>query len=90
MKDIRDIVSRYYLRLDVRDKTGALGRLTKILGDHAISISSVHQIEIPSARALPVVILTHKAKERKLREAVRLIDRSSLVTQKTVVIRVED
>ena len=81
--------SRYYLRFQVEDKSGTLGRLTVMLGRHGISISSVHQIEAPGAAAVPVIMLTHGANEKKLFDAVRAIDRQSIVKRKTVVLRVE-
>lgn len=40
-----EIVSRYYMRLTVEDRPGALARIASILGDHGISIASVLQQE---------------------------------------------
>lgn len=89
VKPIGDIKSRYYLRFQVKDRPGTMGRLTQILGSRGISISTVHQIEVPRAPSVPVVMLTHEARERDLQAAVRLIDKSPIVRHKTVILRVE-
>jgi len=81
--------SRFYLRFRVEDKSGTLGRLTVMLGKHGVSISSVHQVAAPHASSVPVIMLTHRANEKKLFEAIRAIDRLPIVRQKTVVLRVE-
>src|SRR4030042_4322870 len=38
-----EIKTRYYMRMSVADQPGVLAQISKILGDHAISISSVIQ-----------------------------------------------
>lgn len=86
---IENIVSKYYLRFQVADKPGVLGRIAQSLGKHGISILSVHQKEPLSARSVPVVILTYEAQEKNLRSALSEIDRSKDVREKTVMMRVE-
>jgi len=44
-----DIHRRYYLKLRVLDRPGNLGRITTVLGENAISVSSILQHEIPEA-----------------------------------------
>ena len=86
---IDSIVSRYYLRFQVADKPGVLGRLALALGKNNISILSVHQKESHDPRSVPVIILTYEAKESDLRKALKIIDSSHDVSEKTVVFRVE-
>ena len=83
------IRSMYYLRFQVRDKPGVLGRIALALGKNNISILSVHQKESHDPRSVPVIILTYEAKESDLRNALKTIDSGRDVSQKTVVIRVE-
>jgi len=82
--------SRFYLRMALSDRPGVLGRLATILGRHNVSIASVLQQEGRSGRCVPVVILTHRAKERDVGRAVALIDRLRLVGSRTVSLRIED
>jgi homoserine dehydrogenase len=86
---IEAIHSKYYLRFQVADKPGVLGRIAQTLGNHKISILSVHQKEAHNPKSVPVVILTYEASEKNLRAALKRIDGSSDVRQKTVLIRVE-
>ena len=80
----------YYLRVMMQDKPGALSRVAGILGDNAISIANVIQKGRAATReAVPVVMLTHEARERDMRAALAKIDRMRDVTGATTMIRVE-
>ncbi len=89
-RDIADVVSRYYLRASLLDKPGVLARITKVLGDRAISIASVMQIESSAGAHVPVVIVTHKAREGDMNDALRDIDALDVVGAPTVRLRIED
>ncbi len=81
--------SKYYLRFQVADRPGVLGRIAQTLGKNQISILSVHQKESHHTQSVPVIILTYEALEKNLRRALKIIDSQKEVSQKTVVIRVE-
>lgn len=83
------IESRYYMRFQVIDKPGVLARIAGVLGRHHISIASVHQKERRFARVVPVVMMTHDAKEANVRRALAAIDRMGVVKSHTVAIRTE-
>ncbi len=89
MLPIDHSISKYYLRFQVADKPGVLGRIAQILGNHEISILSVHQKESHSTRSVPVVILTYEASEKNIQKALQAIDARSDIREKTRVIRVE-
>jgi len=86
----------HYIRLAVADKPGVLARISTILGKESISIATVSQHAGPSnaggrgARAVPLVLRTHKAEEAALKRALGQISRLSEVRGKPVVIRVEE
>ncbi|MBI2095176.1 MAG: homoserine dehydrogenase [Candidatus Omnitrophica bacterium] len=84
-----DVKSKYYLRFQVEDRPGVLGRIARALGGHKISILSVHQKESHETRSVPVVILTYEARERDLRKALETIRAMRPVSEKPVVLRVE-
>jgi len=86
---IERIVSKYYLRFQVADKPGVLGRIALVLGKNNISILSVHQKESHDPKSVPVIILTYEAKESDLKKALKTIDSSRDVSEKTIVLRVE-
>ncbi|MCX7726828.1 MAG: homoserine dehydrogenase [Chitinispirillaceae bacterium] len=90
VKPIEEIESRYYLRFTVVDKPGVLASIASILGMEGISIASVIQKERYSEGIVPVIILTHKAKERGIKSALNKIDKLEIVKSKTQLIRIED
>ena len=82
--------SRYYLRLQVRDASGVMAAITRVLADQDISISSLIQPETSGRELVPLVILTHQASEARLREAVRRIEALPTVGDKAKIFRIED
>ena len=89
-KDLGSIEARYYLRASLLDKPGVLGRLTTVLGKHNVSIASVLQKEAKAGKHVPVVILTHRAKERDFEAALNAIDKMDFVNARTIRLRIED
>ncbi len=84
-----DVLSMYYFRFSALDKPGVLSKISGILGKYNISIASVIQKGRHERRAVPLVVLTHKAREKDVVRAVREINRLPIVAGKTVFIRVE-
>jgi homoserine dehydrogenase len=89
LRRMGNIETRYYMRFMATDKPGVLARIAGVLGRHHISIASVHQKERRAARIVPVVMMTHEAKESDVREALQAIDRLGFVKHPTVAIRTE-
>ncbi len=90
IRPIADIESRYYLRFSVRDQAGMLACITKILGDHRISIASVLQKDQGAGdEYVPLVITTHAANERAVTTAIAQIDALNAVRAGTVRLRIE-
>lgn len=85
-----DIVSRYYLRFMAIDKPGILARIAGVLGKYRIGIAQVSQKERRRAKFVPVVMITHHALEKNLRNALEAIERLAIVKSKTIKIRMED
>jgi len=79
----------YYLRVMAHDRPGVLSRVAGILGDNDISIANVIQKGRGSREAIPVVMLTHEARERDMRAALAGIDALPDVATATTMIRVE-
>ncbi len=89
IKKMDDITSRYYLRFSALDKPGVLSKIAGILGNHNISIASVIQKGRMVGETVPLVVLTHEATGKDMRQAIAEIDKLQVVTRKTVIIRVE-
>ena len=82
--DVNDIESCYYIRLTTVDKPGVLARISNILADYRISIDSVIQKEGSSPSAVPIVMLTHRAKMGNIVSALTAIDSLKIIRKKTV------
>ena len=82
-------LSRYYIRIQTEDRPGILSKISGCLGDHTISISSVLQKE-SHEQYVPLIIMTHKAKEDSVSLAVKEIENFSFVKDEVIIIRVED
>lgn len=89
LRPMDDIRTCYYLRVMAQDRPGVLSRVAGILGENEISIASVIQKGRASNEAVPVVMMTHEARERDMRTALRAIDRLPVVAAPTTMIRVE-
>ena len=87
--NINYIMSTYYFRFTVLDKPGVLSKISGILGAHDISIASVIQKGRQKGGNVPLVMMTHEAVERNVRKALEEIDKLPVVSEKTVMIRVE-
>ena len=90
IKSIRDIVSEYYIRFSVLDKPGVLSKISGVLGNHSISIASVIQKGRGEKGGVPLVLMTHSAKEEDVQHALSEIDKLDVVFDKSVLIRVEN
>jgi len=90
LRPIEDIMTTYYFRFSAVDRPGVLSKISGVLGRHDISISAVIQKGREVAGAVPIVMLTHEAKESSVRSALAEIDRLDVVRDKTVLIRVEE
>jgi homoserine dehydrogenase len=90
LRSMDEIESRYYLRLMLLDKPGMLARVAQILGKNQIGIASVMQPEARKGEHVPVLIVTHDAKEKDFRAALQEIDALDVVSAKTVRLRIED
>ena len=85
-----EIETRYYLRMNVADQPGVLAQISKVLGDHLISISSVIQKEADRvAQTAEIVIMTHPAKEAAMQQALDELEHLAVVKEISNFIRVE-
>ena len=89
IKKMEDIRTSYYLRFSAIDKPGVLSRISGILSSHNISIKSMIQKGRKKEKAVPVVMMTHEAREKDMMGALKEIDRLSMVSGRTMYLRVE-
>lgn len=88
---MEDIQSRYYLRLQVTDEPNVLGAIANILGNADISIASITQEEAsPGADTVPIILITHQAREKLIDQALIDITNLTSVRARPVMLRIED
>ena len=87
---IDSIRTNYYFRFQAVDRPGVLSKIAGILGSREISLKSVHQKGRKTNGSVPIVMLTHKARESNVQKALSLMDGLDILTDKTIMIRVED
>jgi homoserine dehydrogenase len=79
----------YYLRVMAQDRPGVLSKVAGILGENDISIANVIQKGRGTREAVPVVMLSHEARELDMRCALTAIDKLPDVATATTMIRLE-
>lgn len=87
LKNIENIESKYYLRVNVSDKAGVLAKLTKIFENHAISIETILQRPTDNANA-NLLISTHLAFEKNIQAMINELEALDFVNARPVMIRI--
>ena len=89
LKPMDQLITEYYFRFSALDRPGVLSKISGILGANNISIASVIQKGRAGHGSVPVVMLTHEAMERDVRKSLEILDKLDIVTERTVLFRVE-
>ncbi len=89
VRPMDELIGQYYLRFAIPDQPGVLAQLAGVLGTYDISISSMIQPERQVGGAVPIVMMTHEAREADIRSAFAEIDAGGLVREKSHLIRIE-
>jgi homoserine dehydrogenase len=88
-KPLSEVMTHYYFRFSALDRPGVLSTIAGILGANRISVASVIQKGRETEGSVPIVMMTHEARESAVQKAIAEIDRLPVITDKTVIIRVE-
>ena len=91
VQPMSELVSRYYIRMEVVDQPGVLAGIARCFGDNAVSIASVIQKETDeAAQTAELVIMTHAAREAAVQASIAQIQGLEQVRQVGNLLRVED
>lgn len=82
-------VSRYYVRLDIKDQPGVLGEIAAIFGKNSISILTVTQ-DVKKKDSVSLVFLTHDALEGNVSKSIESIKKLEKVNSVENIIRIEE
>ena len=90
IKPISEVSTCYYFRFAAVDRPGVLSKIAGILGSHEISIAAVIQKGREVEGAVPIVMITHEAIEKNVRNALTEMGRLDVVLARPQLIRIED
>jgi homoserine dehydrogenase len=87
-----EIETRYYLRFAGQDRPGVLARIAGALGEHGVSIEQMIQDGRSAAPSepVPIVMITHRARESGVTAAIQAISAFDTVSNETRVLRIEE
>lgn len=87
---IDEVETGYYIRMQALDKAGVMARVASILSNNGINIEAIIQKEPAEDEILvPVIMLTHKVKEKVMNQAIAEIESSGDINGSVTKIRVE-
>jgi homoserine dehydrogenase len=87
---IEEVVSQYFVRLNVVDRPGTLAKIATIFGESNIGISSVIQPEGHEGASVPLIFMLHYATNGAVSGALKKIGKLGVIKGKPVMIRVEN
>ena len=90
LKKMDDGVMPFYMRFSALDRPRVLSKISGILGKNNISISAVIQKGRQVNGAVPIVMMTHEAREKNVHQALKEIDHLGVILGKTMFLRVEN
>ncbi len=86
---IDEVSNRFYLRFFTRDESGVLTKISGVLADYDISISSMVQLETHEQDSyVPIVLLTHEASEKSMKKALHDIMQFEFVKDDCLRLRI--
>lgn len=90
LADSNQIQTKYYLRVNVEDKSGVLAKIATVFAEENISIESLLQKPCEDNSSTNLLLATHKIKEYSIKNAIEKISKFDFVNQKPFMIRIEE
>ena len=84
-----DIVTQYYLRLEVTDESGVLAIIASTLGKFGISIEAMLQKPTSDDAIAKLLFTTHTCKESKMQDAMTALADLEVVHSEIAMMRIE-
>jgi homoserine dehydrogenase len=85
-----EIITRYFIRMNITDSAGVLAQIASLLGDNNISIASAIQKEADvETNTAEIVIMTHPSQEEGILRAIDELNNLDAVKEVNNIIRVE-
>ena len=88
--DISEEFFSSYIRLDVKDKTGVLSSITKILSKNNVSVKRLIQNPYKSKKFASIIIISHRSKNMNIEKSVRELGKKKFILNKPKFFRIEE
>jgi homoserine dehydrogenase len=87
-----DLEARYYLRFDVGDDPGVLGKIASALGTRGVSVEQMVQEgrAVKSGDAVPILIISHRCREGAIKAAINEVVGAPFMKRPPRFMRIED
>ncbi len=89
VEEIDNLKFQYYIRFTTVDRPGVLSKISGILSDNRVSITSCFQRDHGRGPEVPILMVTHFAKEGDLKRALKEIDSMNIIKAKSIYLRIE-
>jgi len=89
VKFAKDFLTKYYVRLSVKDATGVLSKIAGLFSKHSVSISEVKQVSLDGGEAT-IIVITHLAHESNVKKLLAKLNSLEEVYAVKGAIRIED
>lgn len=86
---LKNLKSKYYVRVDVLDQPGVLAQMSQIFAERGISINAVVQ-NPTTAKVIPVMLTVHPTSREKISSAAIALNKLSCVKGRSFVMPIED
>jgi len=90
VRPMADVQCKFYLRIETLDRPGVLSAIAGALGRRQVSIASVYQRGRAATGSVPVLLVTHEAREGAVQEALKEIAAAEFTQSPPVLIRIEE
>ena len=85
-----EVITSYYLRMQVQDNPGVLADITRILAEAGISVEAmIQRPSLDGGYTVPLIMLTHQIVEAKMNKAITQIEQLKAIQGQVVRIRME-
>ncbi|MFU8837878.1 MAG: homoserine dehydrogenase [Thiohalomonadaceae bacterium] len=85
-----EVITSYYLRMQVQDHPGVLADITRILAEVGISVEAmIQRPSLDGGYTVPLIMLTHQIVEAKMNKAISQIEELKAIQGQVVRIRME-
>jgi len=88
LKDVKEVKGTYYLRMMTVDRPGVLSKISGVLGEKGISLSSVIQ-KGRGEEPVAIVMVTHETTQQQIDDALKVINRMDVLMEPALALHIE-